>query len=75
MYNRERLFIQVSNPYLTKVQYENGEIITAKDDKQNHGFGLKNIEKAVEKYNGFMEINHENMTFTVDILLYLSFKN
>lgn len=75
MYSRERLFIQVSNPYLTKVQYENGEIITAKDDKQNHGFGLKNIEKAVEKYNGFMEINHENMTFTVDILLYLSFKN
>lgn len=75
MYNRERLFIQVSNPYLTKVQYENGEIITAKDDRQNHGFGLKNIEKAVEKYNGFMEINHENMTFTVDILLYLSSNN
>lgn len=75
MYSQDRLLIQVSNPYITEIQYENGEIISTKEDKKTHGFGLKNIEKAVEKYDGYMEINHENSIFTVDILMYLSADN
>ena len=71
VYGQERLIISISNPYKTDLRYENGEIITTKKDNQKHGFGIKNIEKVVEKYNGYMEINHENQIFTADILLYL----
>lgn len=71
VYGQERLIISMSNPYKTDVRYENGEIVTTKKDGRNHGFGIKNIEKVVEKYNGYMEITHDNKIFTADLLLYL----
>lgn len=71
VYGQERLIISMSNPYKTDVRYENGEIMTTKADSQNHGFGIKNIEKVVKKYNGYMEITHDNRIFTADLLLYL----
>lgn len=71
VYGQERLIISMSNPYKTDVRYENGEIVTTKKDTRNHGFGIKNIEKVVEKYNGYMEITHDNQIFTTDLLLYL----
>lgn len=71
IYGQERLIISMSNPYKTDVRYENGEIVTTKKDNQKHGFGIKNIEKVVKKYNGYMEITHDNQIFTADMLLYL----
>lgn len=71
VYGQERLIISMSNPYKTDVRYENGDIVTTKKDTRNHGFGIKNIEKVVEKYNGYMEITHDNQIFTTDLLLYL----
>ena len=54
----------------------NGEIITSKNDSKNHGYGLKNTEKTVEKYDGYMEINHSESIFKIDVLLYLTaFRN
>lgn len=69
-YSCERLILQVANPYRNEVAYENGEIVTSKADKHSHGFGLKNIERVVEKYDGYMEVNHKNFVFTVDILMF-----
>ncbi len=71
VYSQGRLIIQMINPYLTEVEYLNGELVSTQNDKHNHGFGIKNIETVVEKYDGYMEINHENSVFRVDILLYL----
>lgn len=71
IYSNKRLFIQVVNPYNSEVYYENGEIVTSKNNREKHGYGLKSIEKAVDKYDGYMEINHNSGFFSVDILLYL----
>lgn len=35
-----------------EVKIENGKIITTKNDKKQHGFGMLNIKKSVEKYHG-----------------------
>lgn len=72
VYEKGVLMLRCVNPYVTQVQYENGKIVSAKEDRETHGFGLKNIEYTVKKYNGCMEIQHENHKFVVDILLYLS---
>ncbi len=71
VYSNDRLIIQTINPYISEINYENGEIISSKEDKCHHGYGLKNIERVVQKYDGYMEINHTNSLFKVDILLYL----
>lgn len=43
--------------------------MTTKLDKENHGIGLKNVNKAVNKYKGFINIQDKGKEFLVDIAL------
>lgn len=70
-YRKNTLYIHMNNTFDGNVYYEDNRILTTHADKENHGIGLKNIEKAIKKYNGTMEINHTNNNFIVDILLYI----
>ena len=58
--------------YVAEVRYENGKIVSTKTDRREHGFGLKNIEAVAKKYNGCMNVNHNDGVFVVDVLLYLT---
>lgn len=42
---------------------------TTKEDKLLHGFGISNMQKAAEKYNGTCTTAQENGKFTLKILL------
>ena len=64
--------INISNPVKTEPQIKNGRIKTSKSDKKNHGFGLENINRTVEKYNGFVKVSCENKTFNLDIAMTLN---
>ncbi|MEI3516547.1 MAG: GHKL domain-containing protein [Clostridia bacterium] len=44
---------------------------TTKENKDQHGIGLNNVRKVVEKYDGEMDCHHTDDIFTVEILLYL----
>jgi sensor histidine kinase YesM len=75
-YSRESLFILVENTFDGVVKYtgeaddKGRQIITLKAGGE-HGHGLKNIRKSVEKYNGHFETNHKDNNFSVTILLYV----
>lgn len=69
-YNRRRIILSVKNTYSTPVKYSDGEIITSKADADNHGYGLSGIKKAVEKYDGYLEIDHDGGVFSVDIIMF-----
>jgi len=71
VFDKGRLIIQCANPYETTVQYENGKIVSAKRERDEHGFGLKNIEAVAEKYNGCINVCHKDGVFVVDVLLYI----
>ena len=71
VYDRGRVIISVKNTYSTPVKYVNGEIVSTKDDTEKHGYGLRNIKRVVEKYDGYMETNHAQSIFTVDIILFV----
>jgi len=72
IYSRGRIIIKESNNYKTEIKYINGEIVSSKQNSSEHGLGLKNIEKIVNKYNGYMEINHTNNVFTLNIIMLVS---
>lgn len=72
IYSRGRIIIKESNNYKTEIKYINGEIVSSKQNSSEHGMGLKNIEKIVNKYNGYMEINHTNNVFTLNIIMLVS---
>ncbi|MDE6203392.1 MAG: GHKL domain-containing protein, partial [Lachnospiraceae bacterium] len=44
---------------------------TTKPDKVNHGIGLKNVQKIVEKYHGDMELLCEDGFMETDIMMYV----
>lgn len=60
--HKKEIFIVVSNSVATKINTKTDFFMTSKKDKENHGFGLKNIVSIVEKYHGecYMESIVEN---------------
>lgn len=71
VFSQKRLIIRTSNPYCGDIICKNGIIATSKKAHDRHGYGLNNIAKAVDKYNGYMEIDHSGNIFTVDIIMYI----
>lgn len=58
----KEIFIVVSNSVIEGINTKADLRLTSKKDKENHGFGLKNIVATVEKYHGecYMESLVEN---------------
>lgn len=47
--------------------FVDGKITTSKKDKNNHGFGMKNIENVVKKYDGDYTYGKENNDFGAEV--------
>ena len=67
-YTSETLIILVKNTYDGKKDFTVNK--TRKNDKENHGIGLKNVKDIMEKNNGFFEIKYDDNTFEVKIMFY-----
>ncbi len=63
------LIIIIDNTYNGKITVSEGNFVTTKKIKDNHGIGLKNVKNIVEQYNGDIDINYTDSTFTVEILI------
>lgn len=46
-----------------------GDLGTTKKDKSSHGYGMKNVRRAAENYDGMVECYCDNDIFCCDILL------
>ncbi len=68
------MYISITNTYSEEVNKDEENIITSKDDKKNHGLGLKSCRKCVEKNRGTMDIYYDENDFNVDIKLPLLHK-
>lgn len=69
-FDRNVLFISISNTFDGRVIYENAKFKTRHTDMENRGIGLNNVQKVVDKYMGEMEIYHTDYSFYVDIMMY-----
>lgn len=50
---KEAFIIVMKNSFMGEIKKNNlGKLITSKENKKFHGYGLSSIEKAVEKYQG-----------------------
>ena len=64
-YDNDYIYIQEENDYAGDLQMAHGKLLSQKANKEFHGYGLKNIEDSVKKYQGNMEYRVENGHFTV----------
>lgn len=65
------LVIIVENSFDGKIiKNKNGNLLTVKNNKVDHGLGLNSIQNAVNRYHGFIKINYMENIFILEILLY-----
>ena len=73
-YDRQALFIHIENTYDGIVTCDSGGRLKSRKPSAgpgDHGHGLKNIRRAAEKYNGYVDIAHDGTVFSVTVLLYV----
>ena len=64
------LSIKLKNPISGQLITRNGQYLSTKSDHKNHGLGLSSIRMLVEKYQGLMQIDTTENTFSLTILLH-----
>lgn len=69
--DRGVLMIFIENSHAENIVGRNGEIITTKRDKKNHGIGLKNVKRIINIYDGAIKIGHTDTKFVVEAMLHI----
>lgn len=64
----ESLYFEMENPMEEALQYDGTQVVTTKQDSTAHGFGLKNVEEIVKKYQGQYQIREKDLIFTIQII-------
>lgn len=59
-----QLLIKIKNSYNGRLEMKDGRFVTSKDEKF-HGLGIRNIEKVMESYGGFVKIEYDEKEFTL----------
>lgn len=76
LFDRGNLILIVENSFDGKVNKGwDGRLLSRKQDKSNHGIGLKSVHRIVDKYHGDMYVENESGLFRVKIVLYEQAQN
>ena len=59
----DMLIIKVENGYSDTPSQENGHLLTSKADKTFHGWGLKSVESAADRYEGTVNTEYKDGVF------------
>lgn len=71
-YEKGILVIHICNSYDGTLEQSGKEFVTRKQDRENHGLGLRNVEQIVKKYNGEQVIQTEGSIFKTSVILYVT---
>lgn len=63
-----QLIIKIKNSFNGQV-IKDGKVIKTSKNGEGHGIGLSNIRNVTEKYNGYLNIKHNDKEFEVDIIM------
>lgn len=65
---RQRLlFIEISNSIEEVPKIKDGELLTSKQDKTIHGYGLKSVRRIIRKYDGVFSFSVKEKIFITKI--------
>ena len=64
------MVLVVKNTFQGEVVDAGGDLVTTKENKEEHGFGFENVKFAVSKYNGIIQRRCIKNIFQVCVVLY-----
>jgi sensor histidine kinase regulating citrate/malate metabolism len=62
------ILVKIENRYAGEVRFDGKDLITTKNNRDYHGYGVKSIRRTVEKYDGTVTIRTEDGWFLLSIL-------
>lgn len=65
----------VMNSFNGEINETQGTLYSTKENKEEHGFGLKIIEETLEKYGGFLDYSWTDLEFTIKIHIPINMKS
>ena len=65
----DNLIILIDNSYNGNIIKDKGGFRTTKLYKDNHGLGIKSVEKIVEKYEGEIRFDYTSSMFSVSVII------
>ncbi len=69
--DRKNLFIEITNNFDGTILTDNsGSLMTRKQEKENHGYGISVMEELLEQHNGNIKLVWSDRQFQVQILFY-----
>ena len=69
MLSDEMLGLTVKNPYDGVIRFNKKGL--PRSSRAGHGIGLSSVQAVVSRYDGSLEINVDDNTFTAGVLMYL----
>lgn len=66
-YEHKRIGILVENTFNGELKYRKGQLISIKDDSNNHGIGLKSVKNIAKKYGDYICIDNTDDKFIVKL--------
>lgn len=63
------LVMNIINPMVEQLTYEEGLPVTTKNDRRFHGFGLLSVRHILKKYDGFLNVSEEDGCFSLKMLI------
>jgi len=59
-----QILLKIANAYNGTLNQRDGRYLTTKNSSY-HGMGLRNIQKVVDAYHGFVKMEHSGTVFTL----------
>ena len=70
-YSKGIMQIKLVNSHNNSMHKMNDRFQSTKKDLKIHGYGIKNVEKVVEKYCGNLEFKYDDKCFVSTVIIYL----
>ena len=61
--------IQIQNSLSERSKGKEKMLVTEKEDKRSHGFGLKNIQKVVQEWGGDLKLKQDGALFSASVII------
>lgn len=70
-YSKGRLITEINNSFDGIIKKTGNHYLSLKKDTKNHGMGIKSVQTVLQKYDGAMQITHNEKTFRTKLLMYM----
>lgn len=71
-YVKNSIVIELNNNYKNEINMKDGCLLTTKEPKEKHGYGIRNIKNVLNKYPHTLDFDYTPERFTVKILMKIS---